>query len=332
MPAAMSIAAKSMGKPLNEFQDLLDKGKIMSAEFLPKFAEEIRKTVRETGQLQASINSVRATRVAFLTSFKEALGKGFNEAASGMADFWTSLYSFMEFNQDAFKAFGEVVGLFFRILSYGITLVTPIFYVWSQLVESVRVSLNEAFDPSITRDKLGPFTTMVRILGGVFLILAGAVQYLIGTLQEAYALKDQNGFGEIFDVAKWLLVGSVVLRITRAILAMTTVLTGVKTAAIAARLSLGALALTPLGGMLLAVGGTYLAANYASKQLTGKSVTDHISDFLGTTPATPANTVSNSSKVSNVKIDSVTVNTQATDAAGIARDIGSSLEDQLRTH
>ena len=58
IPGALGIAARAMGKTKAELLDMMQKGQIMSEEFLPKFAEEMRKTFQTDAEKNA--NSMRA--------------------------------------------------------------------------------------------------------------------------------------------------------------------------------------------------------------------------------------------------------------------------------
>lgn len=57
---AMIIGAKAMNMELAEFERLVESGGLSAEEFIVPFAKQLRETVRETGALQAGLESVRA--------------------------------------------------------------------------------------------------------------------------------------------------------------------------------------------------------------------------------------------------------------------------------
>jgi tape measure domain-containing protein len=57
---AMIIGAEAMNMELAEFERLVESGGLSAKEFIVPFAKELRATVRETGALQAGLESVRA--------------------------------------------------------------------------------------------------------------------------------------------------------------------------------------------------------------------------------------------------------------------------------
>lgn len=75
LPGAFNIAARAMGVTQAELNKMLETGRVMSDEFLPKFAEELRKTYE--GALPDAINSLQSNTNMFqnqVTAMKRQLG------------------------------------------------------------------------------------------------------------------------------------------------------------------------------------------------------------------------------------------------------------------
>lgn len=61
LPGALSIGARSMGVTVKEFDKMVESGQVLSKDFLPKFAQEVKNTFsgllpKSTNSLQANIN------------------------------------------------------------------------------------------------------------------------------------------------------------------------------------------------------------------------------------------------------------------------------------
>lgn len=87
LPGAFAIAARSIGVTEQELNKMLQKGQVISADFLPKFATELQKTFGVNGQepvqgLQASINRLSN---AFATMISDNQG-GLTKLFQGIID------------------------------------------------------------------------------------------------------------------------------------------------------------------------------------------------------------------------------------------------------
>lgn len=78
LPGAFQMAARAMGVTTTELDKMLQSGSLASDVFLPKFADELRKTVRETGALGAGMRTIRAEQAR--------LGTAGTEFAEGLLD------------------------------------------------------------------------------------------------------------------------------------------------------------------------------------------------------------------------------------------------------
>ena len=77
LPGAMQIAARAAGVTTDEFQKMLANGEVLSGQFLPRFAEEIRKTFgpgveKSVSSLAAELNRLKNTVFELGTAVGEA--------------------------------------------------------------------------------------------------------------------------------------------------------------------------------------------------------------------------------------------------------------------
>lgn len=168
---AFNIAAQSMGVTTEELNKMLKSGKVMSDEFLPKFAAAFRKAVgadqvrRVTG-LQASMNRFANSQTAFNAAFDETFGisKLFENAVQ-------SLTGAVNFFADNMKVLGlaaaSATGALLvlagpRILS-GLVLM-------GRAIKTATVFMF-GFNTAIMANPLGGFLTIITRVGAA---LAGA--------------------------------------------------------------------------------------------------------------------------------------------------------------
>ncbi len=86
LPGAFSIAAKAMGVTQQALNKMLEDGKLLSAEFLPKFAVELEKTFGKTDRIegmQASINRLNNAITRLATDNEGGLNKLFTNIVNG---------------------------------------------------------------------------------------------------------------------------------------------------------------------------------------------------------------------------------------------------------
>ena len=121
LPGAFQIAARAMGKTTAELSKMLENGEVLSADFLPKFAEELKKTFG--GGLSEAVKSTQAELARLGNAATRALdsfsGGG---ALDGAANVFRSLTAAL--NDPAIltglSAFGSAVGrVFTEIAEHG---------------------------------------------------------------------------------------------------------------------------------------------------------------------------------------------------------------------
>jgi len=92
IPGAFQIAARSMNVTTAELGKMLERGEVMSDEFLPRFAAELRKTFGEDAAQNADGARASFNRLnTALFELKSTLGAGLNETLSDTAGWLTTL-------------------------------------------------------------------------------------------------------------------------------------------------------------------------------------------------------------------------------------------------
>lgn len=205
MPVAMALAAKSMGYPnekMGEFIKLVSEGKIESREFILKFSDALRQNVRDTGGLAAALKTVATARQNFTTAFKQDVSAGFTVATEGIVEFFKTLTVVLHDNVGSFKVLGTLVGIFFRTLGTAIDIISPVLFIFSFLLDRIRVMFADALDIKKTRTEIGFLSNIIRSLSGLLQMMYGAFQVLFGSI--IYGLKqlgiEQNGLSGLADV------------------------------------------------------------------------------------------------------------------------------------
>lgn len=96
IPGALGIAARAMGMTQAQFSEMLDSGKIMAEDFLPKFSKELKNTFE--GGLPAAMNSMQSAinrQENALTQFKLKTGETFRPLIIGVLDAGNFLFGFL---------------------------------------------------------------------------------------------------------------------------------------------------------------------------------------------------------------------------------------------
>lgn len=280
MPNAIGIAARSMGMANGEFIKMVSSGKVLAEDFMPKFANELRRTAREGGALDKALNSSRKRMDAFGTAFQINIGEMFEAGTeSGLASFFKDLTGVMEEMKPGFRIIGRVLGNVFAAIGIGLRAVTQLFRPFTAFIDAV--------------------TDDAGVLSGVVVFLTGALKGLASVILLPFALLEKlndqvqnlNGFAkEAASVGMMVLNASLVAVIARLLglgKALSVVATGIiaiataiKTRLLAAIIALSlhpayikfALVITALAA---AAGGISALYNYITGDSTPEKVTSN---------------------------------------------------------
>ena len=93
LPGAFAIAAKSMGVSQQALDKMLKDGKVISNEFLPKFATELKKTFSLGGEEAVGLAATLARVQTRITEFVKSNQEGFTKMINGVSAFIVALLS-----------------------------------------------------------------------------------------------------------------------------------------------------------------------------------------------------------------------------------------------
>ncbi len=112
LPGALKLAADSMGVTQAKFGEMMQKGEVISSEFLPKFAEKLKETFG--GAIPAAVQSLQAKMTELDNTFIElklTLGEALYPVIIAVFDGIQDMVGWMKENKEIVKAFGLAVGI-----------------------------------------------------------------------------------------------------------------------------------------------------------------------------------------------------------------------------
>jgi tape measure domain-containing protein len=187
MPIALSTAAKAVGATIPELTKMLENGELISTEFLPKFAKQLRIAAREGGALQASLNTTRVALQRLSTSYQINISQAFDEGlGEGLTSFFNDLRITVDQLAPTFRSLGRIVGAALSGLGIAIRALTQIIRPFGILLDTATGSMQDLSDLSDDGVKeLSLLGRAVRVLIGLFKILAGVIVLPFGILERA---------------------------------------------------------------------------------------------------------------------------------------------------
>lgn len=183
LPGAMGTAARAMGVTSAELEKMIQKG-IAAEDFLPKFSAELRKTVKDSGALQASLNSITAANQRFTSSLQLGVLDSFSSGAkSGLVNFLERLTETITQLSPVFKIFGTIVGSALNTITFAMDLLSPVVSLTSTLLNSFVEIFEDAFDLTKASKEITILSLGIRRLSGYLLIGLSYIQRFFGWLQ-----------------------------------------------------------------------------------------------------------------------------------------------------
>lgn len=168
LPGALGIAADAMGVTKSQLLDMMQQGKLMSEDFLPKFAEQLSKTygteaLKKTDTLQANLNRLNNRWIEFKTKIGGALAPLLN----------TILHKIMSI-MDAMQPFVAQIQTLFNSIKFPDIKASPAL---SQLLKTVKSYLNIM---------VGQFKMVYDIVYPVFEKIGLAIYSVLPDIQDLF--------------------------------------------------------------------------------------------------------------------------------------------------
>lgn len=105
---------------------MMEQGKLLSSEVLPKVAEEFRKSAKEGGAYQLALKGLRVTEGQFITEAqrggKTIFSSGFEE---GLSELYMTLTSILKDAGPQLEKIGKIFGTVFKAIAHILKLVEP---------------------------------------------------------------------------------------------------------------------------------------------------------------------------------------------------------------
>ncbi len=199
MPSAMGIFAKSMGKTVPEFMELVKAGKVGNEE-LVGFAKTLRADIRESGAYQKSLESVEAAQSRFNTSIKMAGDKFFQGAMQeGVAQMFGYFAGFMGETTEFWGLLGDALGW---ILKAGLRVLKVVLYPIKATMKAIGIAYQMIKDTSFVDqkdvDQLSTVARIVRFMTGFFVDIYRIVVWLGNNFASAFSF-DTGTWDKLFN-------------------------------------------------------------------------------------------------------------------------------------
>lgn len=141
MSPAFKLFAKAVGVSTAELDKMLVNGQVFSDVYLPKFAKELKNFAKNG--LDKALQSSQARWNQMISEFKDAALAMFGGTQEGFDNLMVTIKNFLITNAPLWKSLGSLIGGFFKILSVGIALVTPLFIGLGKALEFVTETFGD---------------------------------------------------------------------------------------------------------------------------------------------------------------------------------------------
>lgn len=198
IPGAFQTAAKAMGVSTQQLSKMVESGTLASEEFLPKFADELRRSVRESGALAASLEKVRAARQRMASTFTLQTDEGFKAGKDGFAGGFKNLTESLQQLGSAFRVFGKIMGAIFNGVASVINFLTPFVAIFTNALETMMNAFDRAGDVNVASKELTFFEAILRqiiITTLRFKVILLDLQILLVTIAEWFGVDGEKASG-----------------------------------------------------------------------------------------------------------------------------------------
>lgn len=160
LPGSIGIFARALGISEKELFKLMEDGKLISAEVLPKVAKEMRRVANEGGALELKLGSARVAQGQFFNELDLASKKVFGDGYStGLSVLFKTLATTLGDNGSSLESLGNSYNKAFKLMAKAVEALTPI-VTW--LIRSLEALL-------VTLDKISELTN-IKLVAGIVLL------------------------------------------------------------------------------------------------------------------------------------------------------------------
>lgn len=209
MPGGVQIFAKALGMTELEMFKLIEDGKLMATDVLPKVAIQMKKMANEGGALEAKLQSTRVAQGQFNTALQEAQDKIFNSGFNkGLAGLFQTMTKSMNDNGITLERIGRIYEKVFNVISKLVQGATVFIEAFVRSLESLWIVMKWGID-----NPIAGMLIAIPILTAGFKTLAGTIALamrtplviltaVVGVMDEIRGFFDENVEG-IFDDPNW---------------------------------------------------------------------------------------------------------------------------------
>lgn len=193
LPSAIPIFARAIGKSEAELFKLMEQGKLLAVDVLPKVAKEMKK-VAATG-LEEKLKSTRVAQGRFFNELETAQNTIFKEGfGEGLGDLFNSMASQIQISDGALEGLGETFKLVFNVIRNITEMVIPIFNGLMWVIGNLAKVLNKVFESDLSK---------ILLVMGAFTLGAKAMATAVGTLTASLvALASTSVFGALMAILR----------------------------------------------------------------------------------------------------------------------------------
>lgn len=205
---AIQIFSKALGVGEKELFKLMEQGKLIASEVLPKVGDEFKKAARDGGALDQALKGLQVTKGQFKIQGDKSLDKVFDSGfEKGLSELYKTLSEELADSGKTLEDTGNIYNKLFRSIAVGIKAVTPFLKATIQIISKMADTLElSAKGWAMMYDGLGKIHPLLpKVAAGIGLIglamksVVGKVMLGIGAFQELISLFDDKLVGK-FEV------------------------------------------------------------------------------------------------------------------------------------
>lgn len=182
-PGAIQIFAKALNMSELEMFKLMEQGKLLAADTLPKVAKAMKEAANAGGALASKMDTARVAQGQFFTDLSLAQDRifkgGYNK---GIAAMFQSFTKSLEDSGMTMDQMGKAFGRIFTAIGKVVEFLTPLFTSFIRAIDTISESIKYLF----TRD-LGSASSALMVLAGGFLLAAKNVKFFGAAFLIAFA-------------------------------------------------------------------------------------------------------------------------------------------------
>lgn len=127
LPGAIQIFSKALNVNEKELFKMMEKGELIASEVLPKVGKEFRKAARDGGAYDLALQGLRVTEGQFITQSQRAADTIFKSGfEKGLSELYKELSTQIQSSTTSQEHLGNIYNKFFKLLTAGIKVITPL--------------------------------------------------------------------------------------------------------------------------------------------------------------------------------------------------------------